>query len=526
MAKPWEVQPSKPETRGLPWEQEPSGFERAARYVDDTMRLLANGMTFGMADRLAGAAGEATGIGGGDFAAQQAQTAAARENTGIVGTGAEIAGNIATGAFVPGAAYATMPRAIATGMGLSAGGQTLQSLAETGEMPSPESLLVGSLIGATLGAGGYSIGKVFQRPNLDLHTQDQVELLNREGIDVLVGQATGARAHLVREAKASGIFDVLEKQAAAFSRAALRRAGMDVPDGRLTSDLLDQAMLQTGAQLDALARRNIIPPNTVGTQILKDLGDDASDVLTTYANRINGRPERVLVDAYRQIAKSLKTGFSGDQYAVLRSNIEKDARALQKSNGLLSGALRDMRGALDRAMDKSIAAFNPADSGLWQATRRLYSNQLVLEEALTRPATAGGIITPSTLAQATKAIKGKKVYARGLTDFDDLAKAGQAVMRPVPVGSSAGVGEVVNQLMKQAAGSSMAATAAYTMLGPQAALPAAFAPMAIDAVRNRLSLAPVMSLSPTAAGSGGRLAGALGPTAAINNPFTGLQPRQ
>lgn len=65
-----------------------NGFARAAQYADDLVRLAANGLTFGLADKAE------SWVRGTGAAAEATKTADAKERTGLAGTGAHIVGSL------------------------------------------------------------------------------------------------------------------------------------------------------------------------------------------------------------------------------------------------------------------------------------------------------------------------------------------------------------------------------------------------------------------------------------------------
>jgi hypothetical protein len=71
------------EFNDAPW------YQQAGQSADDIVRLIANGMTFGFADKIAGAMGDGT-------EAERLQTQEARDRAGLAGTVAEVGGSIAT----------------------------------------------------------------------------------------------------------------------------------------------------------------------------------------------------------------------------------------------------------------------------------------------------------------------------------------------------------------------------------------------------------------------------------------------
>src|SRR5690606_10424329 len=97
----------------------------------------------------------------------------------------------------------------------------------------------------------------------------------------------------------------------------------------------------------------------------------------------------------------------------------------------LSAAYRGVRDALDNAMERSII---PQDKGQWAQLRRQYANsEVLLKAAKGAGEDAGiGIISPARLRTAAASGKNAKNYVLGKSDFSELAKAGQAVMTPLP----------------------------------------------------------------------------------------------
>ncbi|MET4686272.1 hypothetical protein [Sinorhizobium fredii] len=140
----------------------------AALAADDMVRLTANGMLFGFADRLAGAASEATGIGGGGLEEQRSLTEAARSRAGSAGLLAEIGGGMATlgGA---GKQVATRLPGVASLVGRNMGTRALTSgavgaglggLQAVGEGRDPmEAAAIGGTAGLALGPLGETAGR-------------------------------------------------------------------------------------------------------------------------------------------------------------------------------------------------------------------------------------------------------------------------------------------------------------------------------------------------------------------------------
>lgn len=263
--------------------------------------------------------------------------------------------------------------------------------------------------------------------------QSLVNTLEREGIDVTVGQATGNSTLRYAESEIGGqaAQDIAERQGEQFTRAALSRAGVNAD--RATPEVIDNAFNRIGNQFDSLATRNTLKPD-------RKLQNDLVD---TWRNYMSVTPPNarvpIVADMMTDINNALKNGGSldGKTYQSLRSRFDRVARG--SSDPELAGTLRDIRSALDDGMERSIAATNPKDLGGWRNARREYRNMLVLEQAATGAGenAAAGLISPSALRNATVAKHGRRNYARGSGDFAELARAGEGVMKPLPQSGTA-----------------------------------------------------------------------------------------
>jgi hypothetical protein len=92
--------------------------------------------------------------------------------------------------------------------------------------------------------------------------------------------------------------------------------------------------------------------------------------------------------------------------------------------------LYDTKAALDAAVQNNLK--NPADAQAWQQARHQWYNLLTIEKAAGGPTegAAFGLISPSKLTQAIDSMK-RGAYVRGKGDFADLARAGNAIMKPL-----------------------------------------------------------------------------------------------
>jgi hypothetical protein len=255
-----------------------------------------------------------------------------------------------------------------------------------------------------------------------------VEALRAEGVQPTAGQATGSRGlqYLESQLGGSATRNAMERQGEQFTSAALRRAGENAP--RATTEVMDQAFARIGQQFDDLAARNVAVPD-------RQLGVDIGRIAQEYDQLVppSGRAPIVAntgSDILQTIVTSPNGTISGETYQAIRSRLDRAARASVR-DPQLQQALYGYRNALDDVMERSIT---PADQAAWREARNQYRNMIVLERAATGPGsdTAQGLISPSQLRNATVNAHGRRNYARGDGDFAELARAGEAVMKPLP----------------------------------------------------------------------------------------------
>lgn len=255
--------------------------------------------------------------------------------------------------------------------------------------------------------------------------QAATDTLRREGVGMTAGQATGNKALQYFESEMGGgrAANIVEDQGEQFTRAALRRVGEDATHA--TPEVVDRALTRIGGQFDDLAARNTA---NLDPQFGRDLGAAAM----RYAEHV---PESQRAPVVQNLVADLATlmqqtgRLTGDVYSAFRSRIDSAARGAA-ADPQLSTALRGVRDSLDDAMERSISG---ADQAAWREARNQYRNMLVVEKAATGAGenAALGIISPSQLRNAT-VNQNRRAYARGQGDFADLARSGEAILKPLP----------------------------------------------------------------------------------------------
>lgn len=253
-----------------------------------------------------------------------------------------------------------------------------------------------------------------------------VEVLRREGVtDLTAGQKTGAKTLRTAESVTQDIpfggskarlMD--EKQAEQFTRAALRRVGVNAT--RANPEVIDGAFKTIGKKFDDLASRNNMRIDDTSRQ-------EMIDAVLEYRSAV---PETMRSPIVQNIDTELLSGtrLSGEAYKTFRSRIERIRRGSRDPE--LSNALTRIRDALDDGMERSMPA---ADKGQWRQVRGQYRNLLAIETAAAGAGenAAMGLISPAQLRNAVKQ-QGKRAYVRGQGDLSNLARAGEAVMKPLP----------------------------------------------------------------------------------------------
>lgn len=345
------------------------------------------------------------------------------------GTAAEFAPGAA--AFgVPGGARSALAfgakYGIVPGLASEAAGQATE-----GTAAEPYARLAGALTGAAAPGVARRVITPFPAP---AERVAMANTLRGEGVtDLTAGQKTGSQRLRYMESELGGMRGqaMMENQGEQFTKAALSRAGINA--NRATPEVIDNAFSRIGQSFDNLAARNDLVP--VNRQLVDDLvGSDG--VLTTYKALGGEAPivEKTILDIGQRLASGHK--LTGDYYKSTTSRLARSARATNDPE--LKDALHGIRNALDDAMEQSIASINPSDLGAWRQARRQYRNILVIEKAATGAGenAAAGLISPSQLRNATVQ-QGRRAYARGQGDFAGLARAGEAVMKPLPQSGTA-----------------------------------------------------------------------------------------
>ncbi len=265
----------------------------------------------------------------------------------------------------------------------------------------------------------------------------QLAVLQREGVtDLTAGQITGKKPlrwaeSVTQDTPFAGTraADIQTRQAEQFTRAALSRAGIQAD--RATPDVMDAGFTRLGQQFDTLTQNATVPPTQGLMRRLQASVRDYNDVVapTLRAPMVNG-----IVDDLNNVLRAGQP-LNGQAYSALRSALDKRARATTHSDPPLSQALFSIRNTLDDAVERALP---PQLMGQYRQARTEYRNLLTLEKAAGGAGenAVTGLISPAQLRTATKTTN-KRDYSRGRDDLSELARAGVAIMSPLPQSGTA-----------------------------------------------------------------------------------------
>jgi hypothetical protein len=318
--------------------------------------------------------------------------------------------------------------------------------------------------------------------------------LRNEGVPVTAGQATGNKPLQWMESALGDTMGaggsagrVMENQAEQFTAAALRRAGIDA--NRATPQVIDDAFARIGGNFEAVGLRNNVVRDQAFTR-------DLNNTLNEYNNLVsqtNRAP--VVMNTARDISASMAANggqLSGQQYNAFASRLARQARGA-RADPQLHEALQGLRTALDNAMERTLLRTgNSADMQLLRNARNEYRNMMVLERAATGAGSnaAEGLISPSQLRNAVVQ-QNRRAYGRGRGDFADLARSGEALLKPLPQ-SGTSPRQNVTQIL-QTIGAVVGGSAG-TAGGPAGTALGAAAGLAAPAVAGRVLMSrPVQS---------------------------------
>lgn len=350
---------------------------------------------------------------------------------------AETIGEFAPGALFPVAGAATRAGQIAARVGggvvaPAVASETAGQLTE-GTAAEPFARIAGGLAGGF--AASRALSPIGGGRNASPEHMRHVQRLRAEGIEPSAAQATGARPLKWAEQAAQDVpfgpgMRHVERRAEQFTRATLRRAGIDAP--RATDEVLNAAFDRIDDVFETVGSRAVLRQNPRSQAALRIMMRDVQDYFDTTA-------EVVRVPAIAQAAGEIADAYrfrqiSGPQYTAWRSQFARMARNLKGQ----PEAQRAMNNIVQRLDDIMAPGLTPNAQQQLANARREYRNLLAIEDAAGRAGegAAQGLISPSALRNAVKK-QNPRSYARGRGDLAGLARSGEAVLKELPQSGTA-----------------------------------------------------------------------------------------
>lgn len=419
--------------------------------VDTAVRGAADALTLGTADEIAAAvrSGSLFGLNSGlwgDYqkalAEERGIDAADAENRFGYRLGGQIAGGVTGGVGLARAGLSPTANAINAGwrlpaVALTSGleGAAFGAAHGLGSGEGAEDRFDQAKAGAAWGLGGGAVAPVAVSGVSSLARKAitpfraaperaaAAAVLEREGVPLTAGQRVGSDPLRYAEGEIGGrhAAEIMEQQKKAFTDAIMRRAGAS---GLADSDNLSALNARIGAGFDDITSRNSIIPD-------QELADDIANTVREYARVLPANQKEIFANMTGDVIDRFSGGnvMDGATYQGIRSRLTKMARS-SKDDTQYAEALRGLRNSLDGAFKRNIS---PDDADAWDALNRQYGNMKVIENAALGAGedAATGIISPARLRMADVG-RNRTNYARGNTDFSELARAGQTMMTPLP----------------------------------------------------------------------------------------------
>lgn len=291
-----------------------------------------------------------------------------------------------------------------------------------------EARAAGSIVG---GLAPSATLRAFSPGNVTPSRAAAVARLRREGIEPSAGQVTGNKSLRYNESTlgdapfAGGAGTAMhERTMEQFTRAVLRRAGIDAP--RATQDVIDHGFQTSGGTIGAIAAR------TPHVQLNNDFQRDLGAAVREYNRMVAPTQRAPVVDQYfNDLQQFIQRGgvIAGDRYQAFRSDLGQLERAA-KADPHLRYALAGMRNALDDAFERSVSS---QDAAAMRKARDHYRHLILIEPAATAAGeeAASGLLKPNMMRNALNT-QSRRDYARGRGDLTRLVRAAEEVLSPLP----------------------------------------------------------------------------------------------
>jgi hypothetical protein len=401
-----------------------------------------------VADMNAGALeylGKATGIAGDDFSLPRSGVSGAALTSGmgnVTGgatdyrgktTAGQFAGTV--GEFLPGAMIApggmasnALRYGVIPGISSEAAGQLTE-----GTAIEPYARVAGALAGGILPdllkKGATKL--ISPYGGADPERLKLAKYLEDQGIPLTAGQKVGSEALRRKEGFTAAGQDMMETQAEAFTKAALKTAGTDAK--RATPEVLKATAERIGGVFDDVVKGVDVTPDPKAVTAL-------SESVNTYKSLApTGNQAPLISEVFKETAKAARGGntIPASTLKVWRSNLSKLTASVDTATRT---AAIDALEAVDDMMASALTAAGRVDDiARLDLARTEWRNFLAIQKAASGAGenAAAGLISPSALRNAT-VTQGRSAYAQGTRgDIADLARAGEGVIKRLPTSGTA-----------------------------------------------------------------------------------------
>lgn len=360
----------------------------------------------------------------------------------LPGEYAQTVGEFVPGGLGPGGVGRKVANVVLPAVTSETAGQVARGIDPGLETPAR---VAGAIIGGQIPNAAMRMRTPFPQP--DPERARLVQVLDNEGVNLTAGDRTGRKSLRWAESAANDtpfsgqrIGAQKELQGEQFTQAALRRAGIRNAT-RATDEVIDAQYRRLGQEFESFAQNTAVPitPRLIGQaqQIIRQY-----ERLTPEAARVPAVREFAdeILGLYQRSGRFTPTVLPGPQYGRWRSVIGAAARSTQDpaSEQALYALQRLLDDGAEQMLRQRGGFMNNGMADQMRQTRREYRNLLVLSKARGAGEDAAmGIINPRQLQQAAKQMEGWQAYSRGRGDFTELARAGNAVLAPLPQSGTA-----------------------------------------------------------------------------------------
>lgn len=256
-------------------------------------------------------------------------------------------------------------------------------------------------------------------------------VLDDYGIPISAGQRVGSEALRRKESFTQGGQDLMETQAEAFTKAALKTTGTDAT--RATPEVMKATADRIGSVFDDVVKGVDVTPDPQAVTAL-------SQAVDTYKSLAPTSGQAPLIgNILKDTVKAARGGntIPAATLKVWRSNLSK--LTVSADDATRAAAVEALE-AVDDMMATALNTAGRADDVARLAEARMqWRNFLAVQRAATGAGegAAAGLVSPSALRNSVVG-QGRSGYAQGTRgDIADLARAGEAVMKKLPTSGTA-----------------------------------------------------------------------------------------